>query len=69
LREKYKTENKKKPKKSDNMLCGRRRKKQNIEEGSILMENPKWIRCPACRNKTRDRIREDTTGGQTIRTL
>ena len=43
------------------MLCGRRRKKQNIEEGSILMENPKWIRCPACRNKTRERIREDTT--------
>lgn len=24
------------------------------------MENEKWILCPACGNKTRDRIREDT---------
>ena len=43
--------------------------KTYLEDLCILMENPKWIRCPACRNKTRDRIREDTTGGQTIRTL
>jgi hypothetical protein len=24
------------------------------------MNNIKWIRCPVCGNKTRDRIREDT---------
>ena len=24
------------------------------------MENNKWIRCPICGNKTRDRIRADT---------
>ncbi len=24
------------------------------------MQDAKWIRCPACGNKTRDRIREDT---------
>ena len=42
------------------------KKKAKHRGGSILMENPKWIRCPACRNKTRDRIREDTTGGQNI---
>ena len=25
------------------------------------MQNIDWIRCPVCGNKTRDRIREDTT--------
>lgn len=24
------------------------------------MHKTEWIRCPVCRNKTRDRIREDT---------
>ncbi len=24
------------------------------------MRKSEWIRCPVCRNKTRDRIREDT---------
>jgi len=24
------------------------------------MENTEWIICPLCRNKTRDKIREDT---------
>ena len=25
-----------------------------------MNEKAKWIHCPVCRNKTRDRIREDT---------
>ena len=25
-----------------------------------MNEKTKWIHCPVCRNKTRDRIREDT---------
>lgn len=40
------------------MLCGTKRKKLNIEEGKTM--DTRWILCPICGNKTRDRIRDDT---------
>ena len=36
----------------------RKRKKQSIEGGNVLMIAKDWVRCPICSNKTRDRIRD-----------
>lgn len=42
------------------MLYGKKRKKLSTREGNIFMKSNKWILCPICGCKTRDRIREDT---------
>ena len=46
-------------KKSENMLYAKKRKKQNTGEDEKIMTQ-KWILCPVCGSKTRDRLREDT---------
>ena len=47
-------------KRNSDPACGKRRKELSTGDGSVFMENNKWIRCPICGNKTHDRIREDT---------
>ncbi len=41
------------------MLYAKKRKKQNTEGDEKIMIK-KWILCPVCGSKTRDRLREDT---------
>ena len=41
------------------MLYAKKRKKQNTGEDEKIMTQ-KWILCPVCGSKTRDRLREDT---------
>ncbi len=40
------------------MLCGKKRKKLNTKEDKTM--DTRWILCPICGSKTRDRLRQDT---------
>lgn len=48
------------------MHCDKKRKKRSIKDDKIFSKKgvikieSKWILCPICGNKTRDRIRKDT---------